>query len=249
MKQKSVYQQTQALLCKNLLKKWRMKRENLLEWGFLILLALHMCILSHLNQNVHFPGMPPQNLGRVDKYNRSFMDVVYTPVSNLTQQIMNTTAFAPVMKGRRIIGAPDEKSMDEIMLDTFSYSVGVIFNDSFSYKLKFYRRYYVPILKEDFFTAYCRRTNISDFSCALEKYWKGGFVPLQAAINAAIIQTTANHYVMEELMSVTAVNMKTPPFIFKENLQNEMFIFYCLLYFSPFLYFLSLNVTRERKKV
>uniref|UniRef100_A0A8C2SGT9 ABC transporter domain-containing protein n=1 Tax=Capra hircus TaxID=9925 RepID=A0A8C2SGT9_CAPHI len=207
-----------------------------------------MCILSHLNQNVHFPGMPPQNLGRVDKYNRSFMDVVYTPVSNLTQQIMNTTAFAPVMKGRRIIGAPDEKSMDEIMLDTFSYSVGVIFNDSFSYKLKFYRRYYVPILKEDFFTAYCRRTNISDFSCALEKYWKGGFVPLQAAINAAIIQTTANHYVMEELMSVTAVNMKTPPFIFKENLQNEMFIFYCLLYFSPFLYFLSLNVTRERKK-
>ncbi|XP_065764705.1 ATP-binding cassette sub-family A member 6 isoform X2 [Muntiacus reevesi] len=248
MKQKSVYQQTQALLCKNLLKKWRMKRENLLEWGFPILLALYMCIFSHLNKNVHFPGMPPQNLGRVDKYNRSFMDVVYTPVSNLTQQIMNKTACAPIMKGRRIIGAADEKAMDEIMLDTFSYSVGVIFNDSFSYKFKFYHRYYVPILKEDFFTAYCQGTNIDDFSCALEKYWKGGFVPLQAAINAAIIQTTTNHSVMEELMSVTAVNMKTLPFIFKENLQNEMFIFYCLLYFSPFIYFLSLNVTRERKK-
>ncbi|XP_061000984.1 ATP-binding cassette sub-family A member 6 isoform X4 [Dama dama] len=248
MKQKSVYQQTQALLCKNLLKKWRMKRENLLEWGFPILLALYMCIFSHLNKNVRFPGMPPQNLGRVDKYNRSFMDVVYTPVSNLTQQIMNKTACAPVMKGRRIIGAPDEKAMDEIMLDTFSYSVGVIFNDSFSYKFKFYHRYYVPILKEDFLTAYCRGTNINDFSCALEKYWKGGFVPLQAAINAAIIQMTTNHSVMEELMSVTAVNMKTLPFIFKENLQNEMFIFYCLLYFSPFIYFLSLNVTRERKK-
>lgn len=54
--------------------------------------------------------------------------------------------------GRRIIGAPDEKAMDEIMLDIFSYSVGVIFNDSFSYKFKFYHRYYVPILKEDFFT-------------------------------------------------------------------------------------------------
>jgi len=44
--------------------------------------------------------MPPQNLGRVDKYNRSFTDVVYTPVSNLTQQIMNKTALAPVMEGR-----------------------------------------------------------------------------------------------------------------------------------------------------
>uniref|UniRef100_A0A4W2I744 ATP binding cassette subfamily A member 6 n=1 Tax=Bos indicus x Bos taurus TaxID=30522 RepID=A0A4W2I744_BOBOX len=220
---------------------------SLVEWGFPILLALYMCIFSRLNENVRFPGMPPQNLGRVDKYNRSFTDVVYTPVSNLTQQIMNKTALAPVMEGRRIIGAPDEKSMDEIMLDTFSYSVGVIFNDPFSYKLKFYQRYYVPILKEDFFTAYCKRTHI-DFSCALEKYWKGGFVPLQAAINAAIIQVTTNHYVMEELMSVTAVNMKTLPFIFKENLQNEMFIFYCLLYFSPLIYFLSLNVARERKK-
>ena len=36
--------------------------------------------------------------------------------------------------------------------------------------------------------AYCQRTNIDDFSCALERYWKGGFVPLQAAIDAAIIQ-------------------------------------------------------------
>ena len=59
-----------------------------------------MCIFSRLNENVHFPGMPPQNLGRVDKYNRSFTDVVYTPVSNLTQQIMNKTALAPVMEGR-----------------------------------------------------------------------------------------------------------------------------------------------------
>uniref|UniRef100_A0A4W2CGI7 ABC transporter domain-containing protein n=1 Tax=Bos indicus x Bos taurus TaxID=30522 RepID=A0A4W2CGI7_BOBOX len=206
----------------------------LFEWGFPILLALYMCIFSRLNENVRFPGMPPQNLGRVDKYNRSFTDVVYTPVSNLTQQIMNKTALAPVMEGR-------------CANDTFSYSVGVIFNDPFSYKLKFYQRYYVPILKEDFFTAYCKRTHIH-FSCALEKYWKGGFVPLQAAINAAIIQVTTNHYVMEELMSVTAVNMKTLPFIFKENLQNEMFIFYCLLYFSPLIYFLSLNVARERKK-
>uniref|UniRef100_A0A8B9YHH5 ATP binding cassette subfamily A member 6 n=1 Tax=Bos mutus grunniens TaxID=30521 RepID=A0A8B9YHH5_BOSMU len=215
-----------------------MLRHLLLLWkvgmGVPILLALYMCIFSRLNENVHFPGMPPQSLGRVDKYNRSFTDVVYTPVSNLTQQIMNKTALAPVMEGR----CAD---------DTFSYSVGVIFNDPFSYKLKFYQRYYIPILKEDFFTAYCKRTN-TDFSCALEKYWKGGFVPLQAAINAAIIQMTTNHYVMEELMSVTAVNMKTLPFIFKENLQNEMFIFYCLLYFSPLIYFLSLNVTRERKK-
>ncbi|XP_057572147.1 ATP-binding cassette sub-family A member 6 isoform X2 [Hippopotamus amphibius kiboko] len=247
MKQKSVYQQTQALLCKNFLQKWRMKREGLLEWGFPILLGFYMGIFSYLKENIHFPEMPPQDLGRVDKFNSSAMDVVYTPVSNITQEIMNKTAFAPFLKGRRVIGAPDQKYMDKILLDNFPYAVGVIFTDTFSYKLKFYQGYYIPILKEDLFTAHCWGEG-DEFSCSLAKYWNKGFVTLQTAINAAIIQITTNHYVVEELMSVTAVNMKTLPFIFKENLQDEMFIFYCLLYFSPFIYFLSLNVTKERKK-
>lgn len=49
-------------------------------------------------------------------------------------------------------------------------------------------------------------------------------------------------------MSVTAINMKTLPFIHKNILQKEMFIFYCLLYFFPLIHFISLNVTKERKK-
>uniref|UniRef100_A0A8C7ARB9 Uncharacterized protein n=1 Tax=Neovison vison TaxID=452646 RepID=A0A8C7ARB9_NEOVI len=53
---------------------------------------------------------------------------------------------------------------------------------------------------------------------------------------------------VEELMTITAVNMKTLPFMYKDVLQKELFIFYCLLYFSPFIYFVSLNVTKERKK-
>lgn len=57
-----------------------------------------------------------------------------------------------------------------------------------------------------------------------------------------------NHSVMEKLMSVTAINMKTLPFISVEILQNEIFIFYCLFYFFPFIYFVSLNVIKERKK-
>uniref|UniRef100_A0A8C3WMI6 ATP binding cassette subfamily A member 6 n=1 Tax=Catagonus wagneri TaxID=51154 RepID=A0A8C3WMI6_9CETA len=246
-KQKSVYQQTQALLCKNFLKKWRMKRESLLEWGFPILLGLYMGVFSYIKENVHFPEMPPQDLGRVDKFNSSSMDIVYTPISNITQQIMNKTAFAPFLKGRNIIAAPDQKYMDKVLLDNFPFAVGVVFNDTFSYKLKFFQGYDIPIWKEDLFTAHCWGSH-DEFSCSLAKYWSRGFVTLQTAINAAIIQITTDHYVMEELMSVTAINMKTLPFIFKEDLQNEMFIFYCLLYFSPFIYFLSLNVTKERKK-
>ncbi|XP_046531933.1 ATP-binding cassette sub-family A member 6 isoform X1 [Equus quagga] len=247
MKRKSVYQQTQALLCKNFLKKWRMKRESAWEWGFPILLGLYMGLFSNLKENRHFPEMPPQDLGRVDKFNSSSIIVVYTPISNITQQIMNKTALAPFLKGRRVIGAPNPKHIDELLLDNFPYVVGVIFNDTFSYKLKFIQGYAIPFLKEEVFSAHCWDTSYG-FSCSLAKYWNRGFVTLQAAINAAIIEITTNHSAMEELMSVTAINMKTLPFISKNILQNEMFIFCCLLYFSPFIYFLSFSVTKERKK-
>lgn len=49
-------------------------------------------------------------------------------------------------------------------------------------------------------------------------------------------------------MSVTAITMKTLPFISKNLLHNEIFIFFFLLHFSPLVYFISLNVTKERKK-
>lgn len=59
-----------------------------------------MGVFSYIKENVRFPEMPPQDLGRVDKFNSSSMDVVYTPISDITQQIMNKTAFAPFLKGR-----------------------------------------------------------------------------------------------------------------------------------------------------
>ncbi|XP_041580770.1 ATP-binding cassette sub-family A member 6 isoform X1 [Vulpes lagopus] len=245
-KQKSVYQQTQALLCKNFLQKWRMKRESLLEWGLPILLGLYMGLFSHFRENIYFPELPPQDLGRADNISNS-IDIVYTPISDLTQQIMNKTSFAPFLKERRVIGVPNQKSMDKILVDNTSEVIGIIFHDTFSYKLKFLQGYHIPFLEEDPSTAHCWN-RYGEFSCSLAKYWSSGFVTLQTAIDASIIQITTNHSVMEELMSVTGINMKTLPFIYKNILQKELFIFYCLFNFLPFIYFLTLNATKERKK-
>lgn len=68
------------------------------------------------------------------------------------------------------------------------------------------------------------------------------------SLNFFFFKILTDHSVMEELMSVTAMDMKTLPFIAKDLLQNEMFIFQCLLYFSSFIYFASFGVTKERKK-
>lgn len=61
-----------------------------------------MGLFSHFRENMYFPGLPPQDLGRADNVNNS-LALVYTPISDLTQQIMNKTTFA-LLKGRCING-------------------------------------------------------------------------------------------------------------------------------------------------
>ncbi|XP_006872368.1 PREDICTED: ATP-binding cassette sub-family A member 6 [Chrysochloris asiatica] len=246
-KKKSVYQQTQALLSKNFLMKWRMKRLSLLEWCVPVLLGMYMGLFSYFRQNVHIPEVPSQNLGRVDEFNNSYMTFVYTPVSDITQQIINKTASAPFLKGIKFIGVPDKNSMETVIEEDALFIVAIIFEDIFSYKLKFRQGLEIPYLREEDFSAYCWES-FYDFSCTQSHYWSRGFVSLQSAINAAIIEITTNHSVMAELMSVTGINMKILPFISKDIFQNESFIFFCLVYFSSFIYFASLNVTKERKK-
>ncbi|XP_006970521.1 ATP-binding cassette sub-family A member 6 isoform X1 [Peromyscus maniculatus bairdii] len=246
MKEISVYQQTRALLHKNLLKKWRTKRESFLEWSIPIIIGLYMGLFSYIKVNIQVPEVPPQDLGSLDEFNGSSIVVVYTPISNITQQIMNKTTFAPSMKGTRIIGVPSKNDLDEVLLKNFPHALGIIFNDTFSYKLEVFLTHGNPFLKEDLL-AHC--WDVYDgVSCSLSRYWKRGFVPLQSAINAAIIEITTNHSVMEDLMSVNAINMKTLPFITKDVFQYEVFILFCLLYFSSFIYFVSRNITTERKK-
>ncbi|EPY72734.1 hypothetical protein CB1_092430001 [Camelus ferus] len=104
------------------------------------------------------------------------------------------------------------------------------------------------VASASFMKAHCYETN-EEIDCGVLKFWKKGFVALQAAINAAIIEITTNHSVMEELMSVTGKNMKIYPFISQGGVLTDFFIFFCIISFSPFTYYASINVTRERKKM
>ncbi|PNI35614.1 ABCA10 isoform 4 [Pan troglodytes] len=161
---------------------------------------------------------------------------------------MNKMALASFMKGRTVIGTPDEETMDLVLPKKYHEMVGVIFSDMFSYRLKFNWGYRIPVIKEHSeYTEHCWAMH-GEIFCYLAKYWLKGFVAFQAAINAAIIEVTTNHSVMEELTSVIGINMKIPPFISKGEIMNEWFHFTCLVSFSSFIYFASLNVARERGK-
>uniref|UniRef100_A0A8C3WJ41 ATP binding cassette subfamily A member 9 n=1 Tax=Catagonus wagneri TaxID=51154 RepID=A0A8C3WJ41_9CETA len=246
----SVGQQTWALLCKNFLKKWRMKRETSLEWFFSFLLALFAFLFSsNLHQVNDFLQLPAMDLGRVDHFNDSNYIIAFAPESKTIQEIMNKVASAPFIKGRPILGCPDEKSMDELDLNYSTDAVRVIFTDTFSYHLKFFWGGRIPRMKEHRdHSAHCQIMD-EEITCESSVFWEKGFVAFQAAINAAIIEITTNHSVMEKLMSVTGTNMKILPFVAQAGVITDFFIFFCIISFSAFIYYVSISVTQERQHI
>ncbi|KAM5213457.1 ABC-type organic anion transporter ABCA8 isoform 5-T6 [Hipposideros larvatus] len=214
----SVCHQTWALLCKNLLKKWRMKRESLLEWLSSLLLLLFLYLYPNSHEVNDFSSLPATDLGRVDSFSGPWFTIAYTPFTNTTQQIMNKVASASFIKDIEIKGLPDEESIQQLTTYYAGEIVRVIFTNTFSYHLKFMLGRRIPTTKEyRDHTAPCYASGENDTYCGVTQFWKKGFVALQAAINAAIIETTTNHSVMDELMSVTGKNMKIHPFISQEG--------------------------------
>ncbi|XP_077636408.1 ATP-binding cassette sub-family A member 10 [Crocuta crocuta] len=166
----------------------------------------------------------------------------------MTQRIMEKMSLASFMKGRKTLEVADKEMMDTLLLESHHEMVGVVFHDIFSYQLKFNWRYGIPTRKEHSeYSEHCWNM-YDEIFCSMTRYWQKGFVAFQTAINAAIIELSTNHSMMEKLTSVIGINMRTPSFISKGETINTWFIFICIVYFSPFVYFTSLNVTKERKK-
>ncbi|XP_007958083.1 ABC-type organic anion transporter ABCA8-like [Orycteropus afer afer] len=244
-----VCQQTWALFCKNVLKKWRMKRDFIMEWFSSLALLLCLYLFPTMHHVNDFSSVPAVKLGRVDSFKDSNYIIAYTPVTSTTQQIMNKVASAPFMTGRTIMELPGNKSIEELSAMYPQEMVKVMFTDTFSYQLKFSLGYRIPIKKEHGdHEAHCYGMN-GDIECEISEFWEKGFVAFQAAINAAIIEITTNHSVMEELMSATGKIMKIYPFISQRGLMTDFYSFFCIISFSPFIYYAAVNVTRERKKM
>ncbi|XP_077019793.1 ABC-type organic anion transporter ABCA8-like isoform X2 [Tamandua tetradactyla] len=191
------------------------------------------------------------DLGRVDSFTHAEFTIVYTPVTNATQQIMNKVASTIFMTvtDNKVLELSDDESIEELTKNYPGEIVGVIFTNTFSYHLKFLLGRRIPTKKEhQDHTAHCYEV-FGGIDCEISEFWKNGFVALQASINAAIIEITTNHSVMEKLMSVTGKSMKINPFISQGGIMTDFFIFFCIISFSPFIYYVSINVTRERKKM
>ena len=159
---------------------------------------------------------------------------------------MDKMASASFTKQKIILGIPNEEPMDRVHHPrNNSEMVGIVFNDTFSYRLKFSCGHRLPILREHFeYSDHCWALRDETF-CFLSIYWQSGFVAFQTAISAANIEFTTNYFVIEKLTSFIGINMRTLLFISKGEIVNESFIFICIVYFSPTVYFASLNITED----
>ncbi|XP_032562515.1 ATP-binding cassette sub-family A member 10-like [Chiroxiphia lanceolata] len=244
----SVFQQTKILLWKNVLLKWRMKMQSFQEWMLSLLFLPILFIVSHFMGHMQYPEVPFSHLGHLDDpaYNSTGVTVAFTPSTATTRQIMNKVASSSVMRGIKLKALDNENALEKAWISN-NEIIGVVFKDNFSYHLRFPTAN--VILPNEIFGHIDSCYNFSWTHCDSPKYWYRGFLSLQSSIDAAIIELVANHSVWEEMNSIAGVRMKSRSTIVSITLDYGYFMITIVMCFFPFMYFLSMNVTREKKKL
>ncbi|NXM25163.1 ABC8B protein, partial [Oxyruncus cristatus] len=244
----SVFQQTKILLWKNVLLKWRMKMQSFQEWTLSLLFLPMLFIMSFFMGNIQYPEVPFSHLGRLDDpaYNATGVTVAFTPTTATTRQIMNKVASNSVMRGIKLEELDSENALEKAWISNNAI-IGVVFKDNFSYHLRFPTTN--VIIPNEVFGHIDSCYNFSSVHCDSPRYWYKGFLSLQSSIDAAIIEVVANHSVWEEMNSIAGVRMKSRSVIFSITPEYSYFMITIVMCFFPFMYFLSMNVTREKKKL
>ncbi|XP_066442630.1 ABC-type organic anion transporter ABCA8-like isoform X2 [Eleutherodactylus coqui] len=239
----SLWQQTFALLWKNLLLKWRRKWHTVLEWvqHLAFVLLLFFFTLSQGEREVH-ELMPAADLGRLRDFNLTHVVVGYSLQSAAAHKIMQKVNESGLPPGITIEGVPSETELRQLVSQRIM--VAVTFENDFMYSIK-YMTDSVP-RPNDYLVVRDGCHNL-DY-CAPVMYWTSGFLTLQASINAAIIELTTDHPVLASMLSTMAVKMKSARVIVRPFLYIAFFIpIMCLCYVS-LSYLMTLYIAKERKE-
>ncbi|XP_062362497.1 ATP-binding cassette sub-family A member 10-like [Cinclus cinclus] len=244
----SVFQQTKILLWKNVLIKWRMKMQSFQEWILSLLFLPLVFIVSSFMHQSHHPEVPFSHLGHLDDpaFNTTGVTVTFTPVTATTRHIMSRVASSSVLKGVTLEEVDDERAMEKAWISN-EEMIGVVFKDNFSYHLRFPSSHVVIPNEVIGYIDSCYE--FSWWHCDSPRYWYKGFLSLQSSIDAAIIEMVTNHSVWEEMKSIAGVRMKSQSILFSISLEYSYFMIVIVMCFLPFMYFLSRNVTREKKQL
>ncbi|CAN9508853.1 unnamed protein product [Ophioblennius macclurei] len=236
-----VWNQTKSLLYKNALIKWRTKQQSLQELILPLLLLGLLILISTHNPHVHYGGISTTELEHDSHF---FKGLGYTPITNVTNHIMEEVAQEMHMQDRLEMFASEEDLENASLYEPSSY-VGVVFLDSAatSYRLRFpYNQ--LPLPTD--YTETIANCFTSSVNCRAANYWYSGFIRLQSLIDAAIIQMQTKRSVWSE-MDLNVVMMGQPGSVEVQKFNHALISIYLVLAFTPFVTFLIVNVAAEKE--
>ncbi|XP_056405772.1 ABC-type organic anion transporter ABCA8-like isoform X2 [Hyla sarda] len=143
--------------------------------------------------------------------------------------------------GLTIEGFSSETEMQKNLSED---TIMVTFENEFTYSIV-YQKYNIPtandyLVDKDF----CH----DDYRCSPLLYWSNGFLMLQAAIDAAIIEVNTNHSVWDILLSTEVVKMRFGSGILRSILLIGIFILSMCMCYISLSYLLTLYIAKERKE-
>ncbi|KAJ6651812.1 hypothetical protein lerEdw1_016462 [Lerista edwardsae] len=247
---RSLWQQTTALVWKNLILKWRMKTQSFQEWfpALLLLLLLMLIITSRSLYSEPDHEIPKASLGQLDdpSFNFTGLNIVYTPGTKMAREIMEKVATVSVMKDVPIKLVEDEKAIESASKEDEDI-VGVVFEDDFSYRLRFFPGTVVSPNDGPGSIETCYNYSADD--CTIPKYWFKGFLSLQSSIDSALIELITHQSFWDEMKSISGIRMRSTSITQAEEIEHCVFFLFITICFSPFTYFLSQNVSWEKRKL
>ncbi|KAG8129254.1 hypothetical protein E2320_016254 [Naja naja] len=185
--------------------------------------------------------IPHAFLGK-SSLNISEVKLLFAPNTEMSREIMKKIEMLSPLKGINMKVVEDEKAMEhekammasaqEFYLDI----IGVVFQDEISYRLRF--------------PSY-RTIRVSTFPQFIVKIRGIGLKALShcnLASTAHLLKIT-KHSVWEEMTSINGIRMKSPSVTVGSELSSSMFLWTLSLCFAPFMYFLALTLSREKRKL
>ncbi|XP_053563281.1 ABC-type organic anion transporter ABCA8 [Bombina bombina] len=246
MRETSLWQQTLALLWKNVLLKWRRKWHSILEWlqdlAFVLLIFLISAIASSPYMH-NYETAPAEELGQLDTFNSVNLSVGFVP-SPITSDIMQKVSKSIIMPDITIQEFQDEEQLEKAVQNRSV--IGVTFKDKFSYYIRYPKS---KITRPNDYLDIMGNCKTNSSYCNPAKYWNKGFLSLQASVDSAIIELTTNHLVWENMASIVATRMKFFGIMYRQNLQTIIYSFAIAMCYVSMTYLLAIYVTRERSEM
>ncbi|XP_069808748.1 ABC-type organic anion transporter ABCA8-like isoform X2 [Dendropsophus ebraccatus] len=241
----SVFQQTAALLLKNLLLKWRRRWSTIWEWlqnlAFFVL-TLMLITVGEYHELGAIVLSPAGEAGSLDAFDSSGLVVGYVPSPPSIREIMEKVANSSMIPAENVKEYDNENLLLEAMRGNLT--AAIVFEDLFRYHIRYNISDITP--PNEYFSHMGGCYSPTSNSCIPFKYWRKGFLSLQASISSAIIEVTTNHSVWKNMASIKVAKMLSPDVTWGTNLHIGSFLLFINLTFVSLMYLLTLYISRER---